>query len=123
MLTEKVELVHMNHGVATEDKSQANSHYGQDSTANLVSRSAEYSTKNYTQPSETDLPALSPVAPTGDGEPQWLRGCPLLIVMLALTIVCYLMLLDVSIVSTVRGRLPDVLERCQSKASCLTGVW
>ncbi|KAK2590818.1 hypothetical protein QQS21_011482 [Conoideocrella luteorostrata] len=34
-------------------------------------------------------------------QPQWLQGFPLVIVMMALTIVSYLMLLDVSIVSTV----------------------
>lgn len=35
------------------------------------------------------------------GKSQWMQGFPLVIVMMALTIVSYLMLLDVSIVATV----------------------
>jgi hypothetical protein len=54
----------------------------------------------------TNYPS-QPIAEMGNNEPQWLEGFPLLIIMTAITIVCYLMLLDVSIVSTVCELLRD----------------
>ncbi|TWU77392.1 hypothetical protein ED733_006174 [Metarhizium rileyi] len=42
-----------------------------------------------------------------DGETQWLQGFPLVVIMMALTIVSYLMLLDVSIVSTALPKITN----------------
>ncbi|KAJ5174506.1 HC-toxin efflux carrier TOXA [Penicillium canariense] len=50
-------------------------------------------------PPPTNNPA-QPIAEMGNNEPQWLEGFPLFVIMSAITIVCYLMLLDVSIIST-----------------------
>ncbi|PLN79467.1 major facilitator superfamily domain-containing protein [Aspergillus taichungensis] len=50
-------------------------------------------------------------APPGSEEPQWLQGLPLLMIMTAITLVCYLMLLDVSIVSTA---LPAITNEFKS---------
>lgn len=51
----------------------------------------------HTPPAEA--PALKP--DEKPDEPKWLTGLPLLMVMTAVTLVVFLMLLDVSIVSTV----------------------
>lgn len=47
-------------------------------------------------------------AATDPDEPEWLQGFPLLMIMTAITLVCYLMLLDASIISTV----------CQVSVTC-----
>ncbi|KAJ5149742.1 MFS multidrug transporter [Penicillium atrosanguineum] len=49
---------------------------------------------------QEDNTVLQHMDQTEGGKPQWLQGSTLIIIMVALTIVSYLMLLDVSVVST-----------------------
>jgi hypothetical protein len=54
------------------------------------------------QPNSERVPQSAPNAPAAAQEPEWISGFKLFTIMTAITLVCFLMLLDTSIVVTAR---------------------
>ena len=69
---------------------------------------------DYLVPESNSAPEPTPTAPAASQEDEWVTGIKLLNIVAALTLVCLLLLLDSSIISTVETNFPQLVAEAKS---------